>query len=53
MNIELIRKFLKYSFSAIKYNYDLLTPGEKRLCSRAEFNALADWILERKPKETK
>lgn len=39
-----VRRFLRYSFEGIDYDYDALTERERRLCTRAEFSLLLVWL---------
>lgn len=41
-----IRKFLHYSFADVNYDYNLLTPAEKRLVTPEDFAALVRWLRE-------
>lgn len=49
MSAELARKFLTYSFTDIKFNYDGLTEAERWFCTREEFDALVTWIKGAQP----
>lgn len=41
--LTVIREFLRYSFSAISDDYSRLTPREKTICSKEEFDRLTRW----------
>jgi hypothetical protein len=40
------KKFLKYSFEEIDFTYEQLTPEEKSLCTKDEFEELVKWLKE-------
>ncbi len=42
---EIIRRFLRYSFFDVHFEYDALTPEERSFCSKQEFEQLARWVL--------
>lgn len=37
-------KFLDYSLEPVEYNYDDLTPQEKALCTKEDFEAMVKWM---------
>lgn len=41
---KIAKKFLKYSFKDIKFEYSSLCPEEKRLCTKKEFERLVAWV---------
>lgn len=43
---ETAKKFLKYAFDDIDFDYDKLTPRERSICTREEFEKLVDWARE-------
>lgn len=46
MDEKIIKKFLRYAFNDIDYNYDNLTETEKGLATRDEFEKLVAWVKE-------
>lgn len=42
-----IHKFLVYSFEPVDFEWEGLTPQEKALVGREEFEQLVEWIHER------
>lgn len=44
--LNLAKRFLRYSFHDIAFDYDRLTRIEQLLCTRAEFALLVKWIGE-------
>jgi hypothetical protein len=42
--VELIKKFLHYSFGDVDYEYDSLTPIEQTFCTPEEFSMLIEWL---------
>lgn len=38
-----VKKLLNYSFEQINWEYEELTPSERSLCSREEFEELVAW----------
>jgi len=42
----IIKKFLRYSFNDIDYNYDSLTEHEQSFATREEFEKLVAWVKE-------
>jgi len=48
----LIRRFFRYSFDCINYNYEYLTPEEKRICRPKEFAELVKWVKNENPEPT-
>lgn len=42
--ISVAREFLRYSLDDVGYEYDSLTPAERRLCSREDFDHMVKWF---------
>ena len=41
---ETAKRFLLDSFTWINFDYDSLTPQERKLCTREEYEALTEWV---------
>lgn len=42
--LDVIKRFLTYSFSPVSFDYDKLSHEEKKLCTREEFNQIIAWL---------